>query len=160
MYENIGGKVKGLAIFMALAVTVYGIVAGILCVKSGAVLTGIILFILLPIIGWISSWVLYAIGVAADFAEYFRYYAQPESRITQNNTCAVSNDEEQREEYANKASDEIRSQGEQAIVVEVNDPNRCVCPICGENLSFDYIMGIKQCTRCKNPLKLINKKSR
>ena len=155
MYENIGGKVKGLAIFMAFAVTVYGIVEGILFVKYGEVLTGIILFILSPIIGWISSWVLYAIGEVADIAGYYKYHVHLESKITENKT-----NEKQREEYANKASNEICSQGERAIVVEVNDPNQCICPICGENLSFDYMMGIKQCTRCKNPLKLINKKTR
>ncbi|MBE6732538.1 MAG: hypothetical protein E7561_00875 [Ruminococcaceae bacterium] len=65
MYENIGGKIKGLAfgifIVEAIAVFISGSLIMVLSYDNGY-LIGLLLVILGPIVAWLSSLVLYGFG--------------------------------------------------------------------------------------------------
>ncbi len=171
MYENIGGKIKWLAKVMALIESVLGVILGIALLAIGENLLGIIIIIVSPIFTWISSWVLYGIGQAAENIEYLKYcmynimYSITEKTPEKNDSVFYREKNTEtvvarREEYAKKTSENISLQSEQAIVVEVNGLNECICPKCQKSLSFDSMVGIKQCAHCKSYLKLVKKKPR
>ena len=68
MYDNIGGKIKGLAkaIFIAqgISMAIVGIV--LMCIDEDLILYGILSLILGPVLAWIFSWLLYGFGELID----------------------------------------------------------------------------------------------
>lgn len=64
MYDNIGGKIKGLAKWVSIIVSIIMAISGIVCMGLGEdfIPVGILLLILGPVICWISSWMLYGFG--------------------------------------------------------------------------------------------------
>lgn len=68
MYDNIGGKIKGLAIAVFIAEAIVTFILGIAFVVSNEhiVAIGLIVMILGPIFAWISSWLLYGFGELID----------------------------------------------------------------------------------------------
>ena len=68
MYDNIGGKIKGLAkatfIVEAIAAVITGIV--LMCIDEDLILYGILSLIVGPVLAWISSWLLYGFGELID----------------------------------------------------------------------------------------------
>ena len=68
LYENIGIKVKSLAKCVFIIETIVAIIAGVsfMATDEDLLLSGFLSLICGPIIAWVSSWVLYAIGEAAD----------------------------------------------------------------------------------------------
>ena len=64
MYDNIGGKIKGLAKFFFVVGLIVSLVCGIvlMTLSSGLVLLGLLMIILGGIIAWISTFVLYGFG--------------------------------------------------------------------------------------------------
>ena len=64
MYDNIGGKIKGLAKSMFIVEAIGAVITGIvlLATNDDLIFEGLLTLFCGPIIAWVSSWVLYAFG--------------------------------------------------------------------------------------------------
>ena len=63
MYDNIGGKIKGLAFGTFIVEAIGAIISGIAIIAAGdAILVGLLLLILGPIAAWVGTLVLYGFG--------------------------------------------------------------------------------------------------
>ncbi len=93
MFENSGSKVKVIAIIVFILECLGGIVGGIV-VWTNTYHAGFPLFLAIAVGGfltaWISALILYAIGEAAEGAEYVRSLCARESRRETNKTNAES----------------------------------------------------------------------
>ena len=80
MWNNIGQKIMKLSQILCWVGIIGSVFTGISFFINGnnsyygsqSVVTGILVIILGPLISWISSWITYAIGEAADYAEHNR----------------------------------------------------------------------------------------
>lgn len=79
MFNNIGGKIKGLAKFMCWLGIIVSVIAGIILIISARhsdgyysytdtnmVITGILVIVMGSILSWIGSFVLYGFGELVD----------------------------------------------------------------------------------------------
>lgn len=68
MYDNIGGKIKGLAKAIFIVLTIAAVIAGIALMASDEDMIPIGLLIMLggPLVTWVSSWLLYGFGELID----------------------------------------------------------------------------------------------
>ena len=64
MYDNIGGKIKGLAKTMFIVEAIGAVITGIalLATDDDFILVGLLTLFCGPIVAWVSSWILYAFG--------------------------------------------------------------------------------------------------
>ena len=64
MFENIGGKIKGLAqIFFFLEAVVAIILGFFVCsINEGLVFLGVVVMFVGPLVAWVSAWLLYGFG--------------------------------------------------------------------------------------------------
>ena len=62
MYDNIGGKIKGLAKIIFIIEAVGAIITGIALLITGVALSGLLILVCGPLVAWVSSWILYAFG--------------------------------------------------------------------------------------------------
>jgi len=70
MYENIGQKVKGLAVFLFVVGLIISIVAGIVFIDNGSMLLGLVCIVIGAIVSWAISCIIYAIGDTYDELTY------------------------------------------------------------------------------------------
>ena len=70
MYDNIGGKIKGLAKASFIISTIAEVITGfVYCsIDEDLILYGLLFMFVAPIISWVSSWVLYGFGELIDTA--------------------------------------------------------------------------------------------
>ncbi len=66
MYENIGRKIKGLAMFFFIVVAIAAVIVGIVCMVDDAVAIGWLVILFGSIVAYVSSWVLYGFGEIVD----------------------------------------------------------------------------------------------
>ena len=68
MYDNIGGKIKGLAKAIFIIGAVVSFIAGIalMFVNDNLIFVGVMICFLGIIVSWVSSWVLYGFGEIID----------------------------------------------------------------------------------------------
>lgn len=68
MYDNIGGKIKGLAKVTFIAEAIAAVISGfaIMGFDDDTILIGLLVLIIGPIIAWVSSWLLYGFGELID----------------------------------------------------------------------------------------------
>ena len=131
LYQNIGGKVKGLAKAIFLVEAVATIIAGLglLFTNEDFVLYGVLTLVCGPVVAFVSSWVLYAFG---DLVEDVR---------------AIRNNEGTTEEKAKRLAEEkAKCELEESIDNSVSNPLKTVvpnkykdyysCPKCGCTLKF------------------------
>ena len=64
MYDNIGGKIKGLAKAFFIVEAIAAVIAGIalMAIDEDLILFGALALILGPVVAWVSSWLLYGFG--------------------------------------------------------------------------------------------------
>lgn len=64
MYDNIGGKIKGLAKAVFIVETIAAAITGIALMASDEDLipSGLLVMVLCPLVAWVSSWLLYGFG--------------------------------------------------------------------------------------------------
>ena len=62
MYDNIGGKIKGLAKAMFIVEALGAIITGIVLLCNEIILAGLLILFCGPIVAWVGSWILYAFG--------------------------------------------------------------------------------------------------
>ena len=75
MYDNIGSKIKTLALIAAIVESVIAVIAGIALVfsESNMAILGIFLIFLVPFVAFASSWLIYGFG---ELIEKVSYIAQ------------------------------------------------------------------------------------
>ena len=68
MYDNIGGKIKGLAKVSFVVEAVITVITGIILMVADEdlILSGLLVMVVGPIVGWVSSWMLYGFGEIID----------------------------------------------------------------------------------------------
>jgi hypothetical protein len=66
LYENIGEQIKGWAKWIFAIEAAAAIVCGLFLIFDDAALAGIIVLIVVPLVAWVSSWLLYAFGELVD----------------------------------------------------------------------------------------------
>ena len=68
MYDNIGGKIKGLAKTIFIVESIATVITGIalMATDEDMILVGLLVAILGPIVAWVSSWLLYGFGELID----------------------------------------------------------------------------------------------
>ncbi len=70
MYDNIGGKIKGLAKVLFIVTAIAEVITGIalMATDEDLILYGFLVMIVGPIVAWVSSWLLYGFGELIDKA--------------------------------------------------------------------------------------------
>ena len=70
MYDNIGGKIKGLAkvIFVVETIASIGLGIALMAIFESMVVIGLVTLLLGPVVAWVSSWFLYGFGELIDKA--------------------------------------------------------------------------------------------
>ena len=139
MYDNIGSKIKGLAmVICALEVTA--------CVIGGLVLlaeTGELIFALLllfgPVVAWVSSWLLYGFGEGIEHLKDIEY----NTRMSIHPEELIAIQEAKKQEIIK----------EEAIAAEENSVI-LYCYQCGEKLFFDKSLTQAECPYCGADLKI------
>jgi len=68
MYDNIGGKIKGIAKAVFIVEAIAAVIAGIalVAIDEDLILFGVLTLILGPAVAWVSSWLLYVFGELID----------------------------------------------------------------------------------------------
>jgi hypothetical protein len=68
MYDNIGGKIKGLAKAGFIVEAIVAVITGIALMASDddLIIVGVLVLLLGPIVAWVSSWLLYGFGEIID----------------------------------------------------------------------------------------------
>ena len=68
MYDNIGEKIKGLAIAFFIVEAIAAVIAGIalMAIDEDLILFGALTLIVGPVVAWVSSWLLYGFGELID----------------------------------------------------------------------------------------------
>jgi len=68
MYNNIGGKIKGLAKATFVVEAIAAVITGIVFIDSDddMIPIGLLLIVVGPIVAWVSSWLLYGFGELID----------------------------------------------------------------------------------------------
>ncbi len=68
MYDNIGGKIKGLAKAFFIVEAIAAVITGIALMATDEDLIGIGLLVMVvgPLVAWVSSWLLYGFGEIID----------------------------------------------------------------------------------------------
>lgn len=98
LYENIGEKIKTLAKWIFIVEAISAIIAGVvlLFADEDLIIYGLFIMICGPIIAWVSSWILYALGelVADTHAIRQRMYLSPEEKEMQDTERKVSRENE------------------------------------------------------------------
>ena len=70
MYDNIGGKIKGLAKASFIVAAIAEVITGIalMAADEDLILYGLLVLVVGPIVAWVSSWLLYGFGELIDKA--------------------------------------------------------------------------------------------
>ena len=71
MYDNIGGKIKGLAKVIFIIEAIAAVIAGFALMSFGddmIPIIGVLVIVVVPIVAWVSSWLLYGFGELIDKA--------------------------------------------------------------------------------------------
>ena len=86
MFENIGSKLKGLAVAEVILGVIASIIYGFAVIADEMVLVSIIIIVVGSVTSWMGSWVTYGIGEAVENSEaILRRLRQSESE--QNYSC-------------------------------------------------------------------------
>ena len=103
MFNNIGGKIKGLAKAIVILAIIYAIILAIflLAIDNTAGAVSLPVIILIPVIAWISSWTLYGFGELIDKVTQIEENTRNKPQQTQNqsdSTLSVSRLDKLRDE--------------------------------------------------------------
>lgn len=98
MYDNIGGKIKGLAKASFIVAAIAEVITGIalMAADEDLILYGLLVMVVGPIVAWVSSWLLYGFGELID-----RVCEIAKNTRTSRNTSTVANNQEHQEHIEN-----------------------------------------------------------
>lgn len=140
MFDNIGGKIKGLAKFLAITGIVIGIIAGIVIMVAGGaigVLIGFVVMALVGLLSWVGSFALAGFGQLIESAQNIEnklYEGAPANGSMGTNTSFSFSPAAEEEPY----------HPEEARAAEDREPQpgEWVCPRCGRiNQSYTGTCG-------------------
>ena len=150
-YDNIGGKIKGWAVWIFIVEAITAIIVGIALIVNDNALVGFLTIIFGPIAAWVSSWLLYGFGQLVEnsdiiAAEYNRKNEKHEKDVAKNN-------------------ERKQAQRKKAIKATMNNPEisedafiDITCPSCNTDLSFPkgQLQGDEEltCPICDAPITL------
>lgn len=101
MYDNIGGKIKGLAKAAFIVGAIAAVIAGIALMASDEdmILIGLLVMVGGPIVAWVSSWLLYGFGEIIDKTCDIERNTRTGERISKDETLGSqsANTEEQQQ---------------------------------------------------------------
>ena len=73
MYDNIGSKIKGLAIGLFIASSIAGFVFGVELLQDCEELFGVAVMIITPIVAYLNSWLIFGLGELVDNSREIAY---------------------------------------------------------------------------------------
>ena len=150
MYDNIGGKIKGLAIASFIVEAIAAVITGIaLWVGTEEWWCALILFCG-PIVAWVSSWLLYGFGEIIDKLCDIEHNTGMIMKPSELKKARNHNESETKK--AEAAKQELKKQKER-IAEEENYVN-IECPGCGEELFFDKDLSHAECPYCGRSIKI------
>ena len=150
MYENIGGKIKGLAKATFVIEAVAAFIGGIVLIEADDDLlaVGLLAWIMGPLLAWVSSWLLYGFGELIEkVCNIERYMRPPMAEVNQapvaEQPCNfVTVDESTLPEVAPMKTD--------ANYVYLN------CPNCNNSIFLPKDAKVGCCPYCNNAMKIKN----
>lgn len=119
MYDNIGGKIKGLAKAVFIVEAIAAVITGIalMAIDEDLILFGILTLILGPAIAWVSSWLLYGFGELID-----KVCEIATNTKTSRNASTSSNNQEHQEHIEN--SEKIAATFKSAEIMDIPKRNK------------------------------------
>ena len=149
MYDNIGGKIKGLAkatfIVEAIAAIIVGIV---LLVETDEWWCALILFCG-PIVAWVSSWLLYGFGEIIDELCDIEHNT---GMIMKPSELKKARNHHESETKSRNCQERLKKQKE--AIAEEENVVMIECPDCGEELFFDKELSHAECPYCGCNIKI------
>lgn len=129
MYENIGGKIKGLAQSIFIIETIGAIVTGIILLLLNRIFLGLLVLFSGPIIAWVSSWLMYGFGQLIDNSDMLVTFLG--KQLDQNES---KNDSDKNfKDIANeKTSQSMKTFRTSQSNISTNIKR---CPLCGEKVT-------------------------
>ena len=131
MFENIGGKIKGLAVVIFIILTIAAVIAAFFLIgtgNDGSVLFGILLLIIGPLTALITSWFLYGFGQLIENSDIL--VSQSKKQLT--GISKLSTNSNQKDISEEKIAESIKS-SKQSAPSTTTDVKRC--PLCGEKVT-------------------------
>ena len=148
MYDNIGGKIKGLAKATFIVEAIASVIAGIaLWIDTEEGWCALILFCG-PIVAWVSAWLLYGFGEIIDKL----YDIEQNTRGGQSKTkIKETAEKEAAEKIKREAEARARREAEEKAKREATDIEYVdiTCPNCHEKLSFEKGISEAHCPFCE-----------
>lgn len=119
MYDNIGGKIKGLAKAVFIVEAIAAVIAGIalVAIDEDLILYGVLTLILGPAVAWVSSWLLYGFGELID-----KVCEIATNTKTLQNASTGSNNQEHQEHIEN--SEKIAATFKSAGIMDIPKRNK------------------------------------
>ena len=125
MYNNIGRKIKILAIVIAIFSSIVSIAFGIICASEKAVKAAVFCFIFGPIISWVSSFFLYAIGQLVENSDKTVKIRSENQKLNRRMVVAIEKIAGvQYVEKIEKKEDEIDVEDEEVVVEKIEKENK------------------------------------
>ena len=158
MYNNIGGKIKGLAfgtfLFEAIGSFITGIVLttiGLLDGDTTLLLSGFLTLLLGPVVAWVSSWLLYGFGQLISNTDDIVYMMRSNGDIVETKKTIKTKTEIREPEKAPEAPTTTsslyktapQSSAPQPTAFQSNSQNGKPCPYC------KTIISSKVCPKCR-----------
>ena len=151
-YDNIGGKIKGVAVFTFVLGAIVMVLAGISLMLLEVTLLGILLIFIGPVFAWISSWLMYGFGQriensdisASQYKCKDEKHEENEEEKKNSGENAIKNPEAVQELLENPdiPSDEFidvtcpNCKAELAYTKEYLEQGNVVCPMCDAHISI------------------------
>jgi len=139
MYDNIGTKIKDVAIAFCIIGIIASVVLGIF-LMDGAVIGGLLVMVIGSLFSWLSSFPLYGFGEMIDKLSAIEQNTRSIKSKEKNNTNAPA-------KASNSNSKKNNSAFKEKAVFE-DEYMDVVCPECGETLSFNKSEKKCQCPFC------------
>ena len=129
MYDNIGGKIKSLAIVICVIEVIAAVIAGIVLIANDDTPNGLLVMFVGPLAAWISSWLLFDFGQLIENSEIIAEEFKRKNEIYEKSVY------ESRERKRKQRYKEVKA------IINSDNVNEdefidFACPNCKEELSF------------------------
>ena len=147
MYDNIGGKIKGLAKIMFIVEAIGAVITGIvlLATDDDLIFAGLLTLFCGPIIAWVSSWVLYAFGELVEDIHSIRNKYYPIAK--EQADCETEEKAKREESVCEVWIEDDDNDDDDFIDVE--------CPKCGHSVLAYFDETEVICSNCRNTIKIL-----
>ena len=139
MYDNIGTKIKDVAIAWCIIGIIASVVLGIF-LMDGAVIGGLLVMVIGSLFSWLSSFPLYGFGEMIDKLSAIEQNTRSIKSKEKNNTPATA-------KLSNPPAKKSNATVKEKVALE-DEYIDVLCPECGETLSFNKSEKNCQCPFC------------